>query len=175
MTPNTQITPETVGMLKAGDWLRDRIDGSIWQLDFVGSTGLLCLSQGTTMMRTEPDSFIFVSRPAASSPSAVGVGEATRAQWLWAAKIVRELGPSMSPGAMAATMERLAEKAPTPTPVDWERVGPKLVEALELALPSNLCLTNKGIADSVVVSIDATMGDLRQIAAALAAAQPGAK
>ena len=41
----------------------------------------------------------------------------TREQWLWAARIVRELGPSMSPGAMAMTMERLAEKAAPASPL----------------------------------------------------------
>ena len=43
--------------------------------------------------------------------------EPTREQWLWAARIVRELGPSMSPGAMAMTMERLAEKAAPASPL----------------------------------------------------------
>ena len=45
-----------------------------------------------------------------------------------------------------------------------------LLEALRLALPSNLSVNNPVVSDSVVVSLDATMGDLRKIAAAIAKA-----
>lgn len=50
--------------------------------------------------------------------------------------------------------------------------APELLEACKLAIPSGVCLTNKNVADSTIVSLDCTMGDLRKIAAAIAKATP---
>lgn len=44
-----------------------------------------------------------------------------------------------------------------------------LREALAMAIPRNVCLTNRNIADSYVVPIEVTMGELRSMAAALTA------
>jgi len=50
--------------------------------------------------------------------------------------------------------------------------APDLLEAAKLALPSGVCLTNSNIPDSTTIPLDATMGDLRRIAAAIAKALP---
>lgn len=122
LTPNTQITQENVEA-KATELhaAADFVGKSTWHGG--GTNRGHWRNQAKIALGIKPDT----RRPALSPPAE---GEVSREQWLWAAKIVRELGPSMSPGAMAATMERLAEKAPTPAPVDWNVVGPKLVEAL---------------------------------------------
>lgn len=44
-----------------------------------------------------------------------------------------------------------------------------LREALAMAIPRNVCLTNRNIADSYVVPIEVTMGELRSMATALTA------
>ena len=46
-----------------------------------------------------------------------------------------------------------------------------LVKALEGCIPSGVCLTNSNIPDDTIVPIDATMGELRAVAAALALAK----
>ena len=123
LTPNTQITQENVEA-KATELhaAADFVGKSTWHGG--GTNRGHWRNQAKIALGIKPDT----RRPALSPPAE---GEVSREQWLWAAKIVRELGPSMSPGAMAATMERLAEKAPTPAPVDWNVVGPKLVEAYD--------------------------------------------
>ena len=57
--------------------------------------------------------------------------------------------------------------------VDEEFVWPicaalEMQAALKLCLPPNVCLTNRNVPDHWVVPLECTMGDLRQIAAALA-------
>jgi hypothetical protein len=49
--------------------------------------------------------------------------------------------------------------------------APELFEACELAIPNEVCLTNRNIPDGIKVALDCTMGDLRKIAAALAKAR----
>ena len=46
-----------------------------------------------------------------------------------------------------------------------------LVKALEGCIPSGVCLSNSNIPDDTIVPIDATMGELRAVAAALALAK----
>ena len=46
-----------------------------------------------------------------------------------------------------------------------------LVKALEGCIPSGVCLTNSNMPDDTIVPIDATMGELRAVAAALALAK----
>ena len=46
-----------------------------------------------------------------------------------------------------------------------------LVKALEGCIPSGVCLTNSNIPDDTIVPIDATMGEFRAVAAALALAK----
>ena len=48
--------------------------------------------------------------------------------------------------------------------------APELLDALKRCLPENVCLTNRNIRDHVTVSVDVTMGELRQIAAVIAKA-----
>ncbi len=48
--------------------------------------------------------------------------------------------------------------------------APELLEALQLAIPANVCLTNSNIPDGMIVPLDVPMGDLRKIAAAIAKA-----
>jgi hypothetical protein len=48
---------------------------------------------------------------------------------------------------------------------------PQMLAALKLCLPPNVCLTNRNVPDHWVVPLECTMGDLRQIAAAIAAAE----
>jgi hypothetical protein len=48
--------------------------------------------------------------------------------------------------------------------------APELLDALKRCLPENVCLTNRNIHDHVTVSVDVTMGELRQIAAVIAKA-----
>jgi len=45
----------------------------------------------------------------------------------------------------------------------------RLREALEVMIPKGICLTNKNIPDSMTVPLETTMGELRQMVAALAA------
>lgn len=47
---------------------------------------------------------------------------------------------------------------------------PELVAALQLVIPVNVCVTNTNVHDSTVVHLEAPMGELRQIAAAIAKA-----
>ena len=47
---------------------------------------------------------------------------------------------------------------------------PELVEALQLCIPANVCLTNSNVPDSMIVPLDVPLGDLRKIAAVLAKA-----
>lgn len=49
-----------------------------------------------------------------------------------------------------------------------------LLAACELAIPEGFCLDNPNVPDSVIVPLDFTMGELRQIAAAIAKAKGGA-
>jgi hypothetical protein len=49
--------------------------------------------------------------------------------------------------------------------------APELYAACELAIPNEVCLTNRNIPDGLKVALDCTMGDLRKIAAALAKAR----
>jgi len=48
--------------------------------------------------------------------------------------------------------------------------APDLLETLKGCLPKNVCLTNRNVRDDVIVPIDVTMGELRQIAAVVAKA-----
>jgi len=49
--------------------------------------------------------------------------------------------------------------------------APQLLAAAKRALPARVCLTNTHIPDSAEIPLVATMGDLRQIAAAIAKAE----
>lgn len=59
---------------------------------------------------------------------------------------------------------------------EWPRrarliaAAPELLSAAKLALPSGVCLTNPNVPDDTVIPVDFTMGELRQIAAAIAKA-----
>lgn len=200
LQPNTQITPETVGMLKAcpfcgGEgWLNDyeakysdlppqsrapqcrscgvsmgylptakkaiaawnqRPVASISSADLIANTDY---ARGAVRVPGETDERRIYGRPdspAASSPSAVGV--------------------SITDLDMENKRRRFANEAPifatpTPAPVDWERVGPKLVEALESI--RDVCA---GRNDCIVS--DKSASDHAQSVAvdALAAATPGGK
>lgn len=150
LSPNTQITQENVGLLKAGDRVKVSYHGTLW--DGIGtvvdintkwrsSVGVERKDVGTGNFT--PDCITFVSRPALSPPaegesdgpySCIRCDNST-----WndddicdaCAKEARDLNEELD--ALEAT--------PIPAPadhigdatekVDWERVGPKLVEALE--------------------------------------------
>lgn len=45
--------------------------------------------------------------------------------------------------------------------------APDLLAAARLALPSGVCLTNPNVPDDIIIPVDFTMGELRQIAAAI--------
>ncbi len=49
--------------------------------------------------------------------------------------------------------------------------APDMLAACESVIPKGVCLTNKNIPDDFTVSLDCTMGDLRNIAAAIAKAR----
>lgn len=51
--------------------------------------------------------------------------------------------------------------------------SPDLLAVAKDMLPRNLCLTNQNISDGTVVPLEATMGELRRIAAAIAKAKGG--
>ena len=72
-------------------------------------------------------------RPAASPPSAVGVGEimAMSDAEIIQGVIDEGLDPEAEADRVKAAIGCNNPYTPTPAPVDWERVGPKLVEALE--------------------------------------------
>ena len=87
--------------------------------------------------------------------------------------------PALSPPAEGASKNDY-EAPETITSVDWQRVGPKLVEALRpFAVASETVIRKRG---EVVVPVDndtfpagpLTWGDMRKAWAALAAAQPSA-
>jgi hypothetical protein len=207
--PNTQITPETVGMLKAGDVVRHSVRGlcTVRQIEdeiglhvsWFGVDGVqLCdvfenftyigpdlgdgwvgwsggenpvpgmrvdLKQhgysgiGESYLSDNQDwgdrldaGRIIAFRPAASSPSAAGVGEADddakREAWsdfedeyltdgkgyvlADTYKQCRAAFDAAWPGdARSAAYDAFRAAHPTPATVDWQVVGPKLVEALE--------------------------------------------
>jgi hypothetical protein len=53
-------------------------------------------------------------------------------------------------------------------------VVPDLVKAAKGMLPRNMCLTNANIPDNTIVPLEASMGELRALAAILAKASGGA-
>lgn len=203
LQPNTQITPETVGMLKAGDRVWN-VPGK-WLGEFHGvEDGLILVSSvddGPLQDAYDPASFTYqgpaassppmIARPgsvpmtpemeaimdecmAASSPSAVGGHQA-------ACEAPGHTDLMISPEAIDAFLSTgdHPEISPTPAPsagdatVDWERVGPKLVEAglaFEVAVTADIPVGD-GYAEWVETARNAR-ADFRD---ALAAATPGGK
>ena len=146
LTPNTQITQENVGLLKAGD-VREIatsmnlvLSGS-WDeaqdCDWSGKGNEAKLDRLDELLGDLLDA---VDRPALSPPAEGEVLESVSPEGLRArASMVRDkLNDS---GSCARHLELAADeierlRTPTPAPVDWNVVGPKLVEALEKAIPT---------------------------------------
>lgn len=178
MTPNTQITPETVGMLKAGTAITvtdaKGVTGPavITKVEYDGAIHVLVHFPHTDSSGDTSDSYewyfnpedvqnggdygltLKFARPAASSPSAVGVGEwrptaqeleNCRASITEARGGTKRMMGERLPSGMtevlidADWLERVCDHFATPTPapsagdapVDWTVVGPKLVEERE--------------------------------------------
>ena len=74
LTPNTQITQENVGLLKAGDWLWDKQFECLCQFDCKSSGGDIAVAlyrQGVTQTRS-PTSFIYLASLPRWADTAVG-------------------------------------------------------------------------------------------------------
>lgn len=77
-----------------------------------------------------------------------------------------------------AVLKRMIEAAENSNQAGEDAVvaaaaAPELLAACRDMLPRNVCLTNSNVRDDVVVPLDATMGELRRIAAAIAKATGG--
>lgn len=111
MTPNTQITQDNAGLLKAGDVVRH---------DKYGLAKVRVVYPEST-----------ISYRLISNPSSGGGDDLSRFTYI---------GPALSPPAEGEQCDGCDTSGRctyvgsacthTPAPVDWERVGPKLVEAV---------------------------------------------
>lgn len=152
LTPNTQITQANVGLLKAGDRVKVSYHGTTW--DGIGTvvdirhhspSPVGVMRDGVGTGNFSPDCITFVDRPALSPPAE---GE------------MRQTPMHRNP---ADATVALGIGTPTPAPVDWNVVGPKLVEALERIVSRRQTCASDGVES----------WELQDIArAALAATQP---
>ena len=168
LTPNTQITQENVGLLKAGDRVMISYHGTLWDgagtvvdinTKWRSSVGVERKDVGTGNFT--PDCITFLSRPALSPPAE---GE------------VHERNLSASNAELIDQALSHPPLTPTPAPVDWTVVGPKLVEALEFYAKDHECPSDGpwGIGSTDYGdTARAALSTFRR--AALAAAHPGAK
>lgn len=75
------------------------------------------------------------------------------------------------PGAFCGARARALVWAEKKSDADLFAAAPDLLAGCKLAIPSGVSLTNGNIPDHVTVPLDFTMGELRQIAAAIAKAE----
>ncbi|ALC13807.1 hypothetical protein LH20_17760 [Sphingopyxis sp. 113P3] len=73
--------------------------------------------------------------------------------------------------AIAAVVSNMRDPQEVAANASVISAAPDLLRAAESMIPTNLCLTNSNVRDDVVVPLECTMGDLRQVAAAIAKAR----
>lgn len=189
LSPNTQITQANVGLLKAGDWLRGIWDGSLWMFDRLTiSPGRMVVRRpykGTTEeAREEIDAFTYIGPDLGDGWIGWGGGENPVPGMSVSVRYnlgENEMGESdcflWEPGSsdrfrIIAFRPALAKPAEdhigdATEMIDWERVGPKLVEALKDA--------REHIRGSAPEWHYATQDAVKAIDDALAPATPGGK